>query len=472
VMLIGRMSRVADERWWIAECETIQGIAQGACRDDGRAMLADLVRAMVGRDDFEARVDELDEHHRCASWPISQRRNSERVCRLRAGRAEPSLSKFIEVLAAVAPEAAMTIDMRGSRDGTIRASSVTIIDVGPALRDRDELAPPPIRPSCREVELLLLARVDLGEAVRCRCAPGASSCREHAHVTTERSVQRWIAATVDVLGVARSARPSTAVVGGVAGAITQESRAWLESDWRCNARVSFRGELVAKLDAGERASCRHASLRSDEDLCSRPSSAQPASALRPAHGGMLAVIVRAHPAAATDDEAENQRRHDIRLELARGTRIAIPASAAAAKAMTPAPMTPQRTRRSWLPSRQYRPQPVTRSSRSRPPPSRRVRWPSRSDTSCSRGPMPDHRLPLQRTSHDSARRQRTAGSRPEVSTPQCDGYVGASSSRGLSLDHLGALAEQVAPLGLGTLQFCDTPAPKWCARQSEISAHE
>jgi DNA-binding XRE family transcriptional regulator len=142
MMLIGR---IAKERgpWWSAHCEIVGAFTQGRSRKDARAMLADCIETKVNHPGFKVIVTELAadgvdaysvfvdaeplsllaaevlkyqrERHQLSLADVAKKlgassRNA--YASYEQGRTEPSISKFRQLLAAVAPELALVVGLR------------------------------------------------------------------------------------------------------------------------------------------------------------------------------------------------------------------------------------------------------------------------------------------------------------------------------------------------------------------------
>ncbi len=142
MMLIGRIAKERG-RWWSAECEIIGAFTQGKSRKDACAMLADCIETKVNRAGFKTTVSELgpegrdafsvfidaDEPALLAAEVLKYQRSKHRMsladvaeqlgassrnayASYEQGRTEPSLSKFRQLLAVVAPDLALTVGPR------------------------------------------------------------------------------------------------------------------------------------------------------------------------------------------------------------------------------------------------------------------------------------------------------------------------------------------------------------------------
>lgn len=157
-MLVGRLTK-AEHDLWVARCEAIGAITQGDSRADACSMLAELVELMA-REELgkavhvavtETTTSERDvadaaiasdtpgvlaalvlrhqrERNKLSIADVSKRlgaasRNA--YAAYERGQREPSLSKFIELLAAVAPDFEMTIGPRSSAVRERRGGSRT-----------------------------------------------------------------------------------------------------------------------------------------------------------------------------------------------------------------------------------------------------------------------------------------------------------------------------------------------------------
>lgn len=135
MMLIGRI--VKDGRDWIAECDAVGAITQGKSREDARFMLANCIETLIGADNFDVTVDELETaadgsltvivrasrlgplaarvlKHQREQLDITQEEAAKRARGDKAtqgdwaiyerGERVPSIEKYAELLAAVAPD--------------------------------------------------------------------------------------------------------------------------------------------------------------------------------------------------------------------------------------------------------------------------------------------------------------------------------------------------------------------------------
>ena len=140
-MILGRLQKQGDQ--WSADAEVIGAFTQGASLRDAIDMLASLIKLQVGRDGFEVTIREIGhdeggatlvyiesrqigmlaarvlkhqrELHKLTLADVQDRLGAASVNAYAAyeqGKREPSLSKFQELLAAVAPELAMTVAPR------------------------------------------------------------------------------------------------------------------------------------------------------------------------------------------------------------------------------------------------------------------------------------------------------------------------------------------------------------------------
>lgn len=142
MMLLGRVAKQKGP-FWSADIESIGAHTQGTSRADAIDMLASLVRLQVGHDGFEVTITEVGtdddgativriesdkpallaaqvlrhqrEIHQLTLADVAKRlgvssRNS--YAAYEQGKREPSLSKYLELLAVVAPELTLTVDLR------------------------------------------------------------------------------------------------------------------------------------------------------------------------------------------------------------------------------------------------------------------------------------------------------------------------------------------------------------------------
>lgn len=142
MMLIGRVAKEVGP-WWSAECEIVGAFTQGRSRKDACAMLADCIETKVNRAGFKVTVTELAadgnggysvfidaepltlltaevlkyqrEKHRLSLADVAKKlgassRNA--YASYEKGRTEPSISKFRQLLAVVAPDMAMIVAPR------------------------------------------------------------------------------------------------------------------------------------------------------------------------------------------------------------------------------------------------------------------------------------------------------------------------------------------------------------------------
>lgn len=142
MMLIGRIAK-EEGPFWSVEVEAIGAFTQGTSRKDALVMLEDLVETMINRPGFKATVTEIgpagenaftvfvdaNEPARLAALVLKYQRevhglsladvakllgSSSRnaYASYEQGRTEPSLSKFRELLQAVAPEMMLSVGPR------------------------------------------------------------------------------------------------------------------------------------------------------------------------------------------------------------------------------------------------------------------------------------------------------------------------------------------------------------------------
>jgi transcriptional regulator with XRE-family HTH domain/predicted RNase H-like HicB family nuclease len=140
MMLIGRIRKENSSRW-SAEVDAIGAFTQGASRKAAASMLAEVIELMVERPGFKVTVTEIGEDNgsiavlvdatepaRLAAQVLKYQREVHRwsladVAKLLGtsssnayasyeGRIEPTLSKFRELLLAVAPDLALTVGPR------------------------------------------------------------------------------------------------------------------------------------------------------------------------------------------------------------------------------------------------------------------------------------------------------------------------------------------------------------------------
>lgn len=156
MMLTGRIYK--GERYWVAECEAIGSITQGKSRTDACAMLADLIQVRAREElqrskEFQATVveigetgpDAFDVHISSNEAAVlvalvlkNQRKQSglslaevaeklgaasrNAFANYEQGKREPSIGKFIELLAVVAPDMAITVGPRTPAKAPKRAA--------------------------------------------------------------------------------------------------------------------------------------------------------------------------------------------------------------------------------------------------------------------------------------------------------------------------------------------------------------
>lgn len=152
-MLIGKIAKESGP-WWSAEVDLIGAYTQGRSRKDAAAMLVDLVETMLEREGVRVTVTEVGlvggnayevlvecsepallaarvlryqrEVHGMSIADVARKlgalsRNA--YASYEQGRTEPTLAKFRELLAVVAPDAAMFI---GSKRPTVAARPVRV----------------------------------------------------------------------------------------------------------------------------------------------------------------------------------------------------------------------------------------------------------------------------------------------------------------------------------------------------------
>lgn len=140
MMLIGRIER--EGTLWTASAEALGAFTQGHTKKEACEMLAELVELRVEHKGFEATVTEIgasedgsvnvhvtgNEPHRIAAAVLKYQREVKQMTQAEAakrsghkesrqsdyavyerGEREPSLSKYIELLAAVAPDMTLAI---------------------------------------------------------------------------------------------------------------------------------------------------------------------------------------------------------------------------------------------------------------------------------------------------------------------------------------------------------------------------
>jgi L-fucose isomerase-like protein len=141
VMLIGRIAK--EGQWWSAECEIVGAFTQGKTRKEAAANLAEIVEMKVERDGFKVTVTEVGQErddaysvfveatepallaaevlkyqreiHKLSLADVAKAlgassRNA--YASYEQGHREPTLSKFGELLKAVAPEMALVVGPR------------------------------------------------------------------------------------------------------------------------------------------------------------------------------------------------------------------------------------------------------------------------------------------------------------------------------------------------------------------------
>lgn len=149
-MFIGQIAK-QEGRFWSADIDAIGAHTQGTSRRDAMWMLGDAVEQMVNRDGFQATVTELAasgrkafsvlvsgsqpamlamlvlryqrEVHRLTLAEVARKLGASSVNAYAAyeqGKREPTLSKYLELLAAVAPEMTLTVGPRSTKSATGR----------------------------------------------------------------------------------------------------------------------------------------------------------------------------------------------------------------------------------------------------------------------------------------------------------------------------------------------------------------
>lgn len=139
MMLVGRIFK-ASGAFWAAEAPMIGVFTQGTSRADAEAMLIDAVQEVVHREGFAVSVDRRDGDEvlvtanvpaALAAYVLKYQRETNGLsladvakklgassrnayASYEQGRVEPSLSKYIELLAAVAPDMALIVGERKS----------------------------------------------------------------------------------------------------------------------------------------------------------------------------------------------------------------------------------------------------------------------------------------------------------------------------------------------------------------------
>jgi DNA-binding XRE family transcriptional regulator len=142
-MLTGSIRK--SGRWWFAECGGVGAYTQGRSRKDALAMLADCIECLALRKGFEVRVTELGsnrdgsitvlveanqpgvlaaevlraqrQRRRLTADQIAERLGISKVTyqAYELGRRELTLTRFEELLKAIAPELGLAIDVRQRR---------------------------------------------------------------------------------------------------------------------------------------------------------------------------------------------------------------------------------------------------------------------------------------------------------------------------------------------------------------------
>lgn len=141
MMLIGRLAKENGSRW-SAEADAVGAFTQGASRKEAASMLAEVIELMVERPGFKVTVTEIGEDNgsiavlvdatepsRLAAQVLKYQRevhglsladvakllgtsSRNAYASYEQGRTEPTLSKFSELLMAVAPDMALTVGPR------------------------------------------------------------------------------------------------------------------------------------------------------------------------------------------------------------------------------------------------------------------------------------------------------------------------------------------------------------------------
>ena len=138
MMLIGRIAK--EDGGWLAECESAGAFTQGKSRVDALVMLADCIETLVNDRDLEVEAVEIEpsddagsvvlvranrpellaarvlkyqrELNRLTQEEAAKRSNAGRqsdYAVYERGERSPSLSKYIELLGAVAPDFALAV---------------------------------------------------------------------------------------------------------------------------------------------------------------------------------------------------------------------------------------------------------------------------------------------------------------------------------------------------------------------------
>ncbi len=144
MMLLGRIAK-QEGPFWSADVETIGAFTQGKSRVEAFDMLASLVRLQVAHEGFDVTIAEVGtdadgativrveskqpallaaqvlkyqrEIHKLTLSDVAKKLGASSLNAYAAyeqGKREPSLSKYLELLAAVAPELALTVEPRSS----------------------------------------------------------------------------------------------------------------------------------------------------------------------------------------------------------------------------------------------------------------------------------------------------------------------------------------------------------------------
>jgi len=150
MMLIGRIEK-QEGPFWSAECPSIGAYTQGRSRADAADMLREVVELMVGQADFKATVTELGpddggfavyvsasepaklaalvlryqrEIHKLSLADVAEKlgassRNA--YASYEQGKREPSLGKYLELLAVVAPDLVLAVTPRAATKARVAA---------------------------------------------------------------------------------------------------------------------------------------------------------------------------------------------------------------------------------------------------------------------------------------------------------------------------------------------------------------
>jgi hypothetical protein len=145
MMLVGRIGK-AEGPWWFAECAIVGAHTQGKSRKDARQMLADCIETLLDRDSAKVTVAEIGqdddgtyvvridstEPARLAALVLTVQREHNKLsladvaaklgvssrnayARYEQGASVPTLDKYIELLAAVAPDMALMVGPRATK---------------------------------------------------------------------------------------------------------------------------------------------------------------------------------------------------------------------------------------------------------------------------------------------------------------------------------------------------------------------